>query len=199
MEEYTLDNFIEDFDNRKGIKEEDKLFFYLDYAVRDENFNQITSSRKHDAVDRYDRVTKILEDTSNDVIESNIYLKKCKEFMESTKKDCASLLLDYHTSNKKVVSVEVSTENLLPFIEEKKLNNLDIVKDYNKIARNIEKMYKEINRLIIWNLIDKDNNNDDLEVVSLNYNDGEKGILSASFQEKNKDSYLGYIYKKKRK
>ena len=39
--EYTLIDFIEDFEKREGLEEEEKLFFYLDYAVRDENFNEV--------------------------------------------------------------------------------------------------------------------------------------------------------------
>ena len=52
--EYTLENFMIDFENRKGKEEEEKLIFYLDYATRDENFSATTSSRKADAVYRYE-------------------------------------------------------------------------------------------------------------------------------------------------
>lgn len=196
--EYTLIDFIEDFENRKGLEEEDKLFYYLDYAISDENFNETTFHRKNDGVDRYDRVNRILKKTSDDVIESNIYLKKCKEFMFDTKELCIDLLLDHKSTNKDRVTKEVSTEGLLPIIDEPELLGLEMVQTYNEIANELVKMYNEIARLNMWNLINKEKDNfDDVETLTIKDHDGVTGTLTAKFQDKKKiNAYLGYVKKK---
>lgn len=196
--EYTLIDFIEDFENRKGLEEEDKLFYYLDYAISDENFNETTFHRKNDGVDRYDRVNRILKKTSDDVIESNIYLKKCKEFMFDTKEHCIDLLLDHKSTNKDRVTKEVSTEGLLPVIDEPELLGLEMVQTYNEIADELVKMYNEIARLNMWNLINKEKDNfDDVETLTIKDHDGVTGTLTAKFQDKKKiNAYLGYVKKK---
>ena len=196
--EYTLVDFIEDYENRKGYEEEDKLFYYLDYAVRDENFNEVLFFRKSDGVDRYQRVNRLLKRTPNDIADSNIYIKKCKEFMYDLKGDCIDLLLEHKASGKDVVEIEVSTEKLLPKIDEPELLGLEIVKTYNEISDNIKKMYNEIARLNMWNLIDKEKNSShDIATIAIKEKDGEKGILTATFQDKKKiNAYLGYVKKK---
>lgn len=196
--EYTLIDFIEDYEKREGLEEEEKLFFYLDYAVRDENFNEVLFFRKNDGQDRYDRVNKILKKTPQRVIDSNIYLKKCKEFMYDLKGDCIDLLLDHKASNKDRVSKEVSTEKLLPLIDEPELLGLEVVQKYNEISSNLTKMYNEIARLNMWNLINKETKSThDIETVTVKDIDGIRGTLTAVFQDKKKiNGYLGYVKKK---
>ena len=196
--EYTLIDFIEDFEKREGLEEEEKLFYYLDYAVRDENFNEALFFRKSDGQDRYDRVNKLLNKTPQRVIDSNIYLKKCKEFMYDLKGDCIDLLLDHKASDNDRVSKELSTEKLLPLIDEPELLGLEIVQRYNEISSNITKMYNEIARLNLWNLINKETKSSyDIGTVTVKDIDGIKGTLTAVFQDKKKiNGYLGYVKKK---
>ena len=151
-----------------------------------------------DGQDRYDRVNKILKKTPQRVIDSNIYLKKCKEFMYDLKGDCIDLLLDHKASNKDRVSKEVSTEKLLPLIDEPELLGLEIVQRYNEISSNLTKMYNEIARLNMWNLINKETKSThDIETVTVKDIDGIRGTLTAVFQDKKKiNGYLGYVKKK---
>lgn len=195
--EYTLIDFIKDFENRKGLQEENKLFYYLDYAVSDENFNEIVYQRKNDALYRYDKVNKILENTSQDVINSNIYLKKCKKYFTDSKEECIDLLLEHKSDNSEKVSKRVSTEEILPTIDDPELLGLEIVQTYNKVATELIKMYNEIARLNMWKLISKEKCNfDNIATVCIKDKDGISGTLTATFQNNNNiNSYLGYVKK----
>lgn len=194
--EYTLINFIEDFENRKGKDLEDKLFFYLDYIVRDENFNQQTHVRSYDAKNRYERLNRMFENTKDNVIESNIYLKKCKEFFETTKENSADLLIDFRSGDNFVVKKEISVEELLPEIDEPELLGLDIVKTYNSVSKQLDNMYVEITRLNIWNMINNTEDcKDDIATVILKKDSNDKATLIATFQDKTKvNTYIDRAY-----
>ena len=58
-----LEEFIKEYLLRKGKVEEDKLFFYLDYAIRSENPKSKRRFRAMDADDRLNRVRKLLNST----------------------------------------------------------------------------------------------------------------------------------------
>ena len=194
--EYTLENFMIDFENRKGKEEEEKLIFYLDYATRDENFSATTSSRKADAVYRYEKVNSILNTTDQEVIDSNIYLKKCKQYLKDTKEPCVDLLIDYKSNNETDVTTKVSTEEMLPVIEDRELQGMELVENYNTIANELLVMYNEIARLNMWNLIDKEKDSkDNIQTVNLKDQDGIVGQLTASFKNLKRCNY-GYCYQK---
>jgi len=194
--EYTLENFMIDFENRKGKEEEEKLIFYLDYATRDENFSATTSSRKADAVYRYEKVNSILNTTDQEVIDSNIYLKKCKQYLKDTKEPCVDLLIDYKSNNETDVTTKVSTEEILPVIEDRELQGMELVENYNTIANELLVMYNEIARLNMWNLIDKEKDSkDNIQTVNLKDKDGIVGQLTASFKNLKRCNY-GYCYQK---
>lgn len=194
--EYTLENFMIDFENRKGKEEEEKLIFYLDYATRDENFSATTSSRKADAVYRYEKVNSILNTTNQEVIDSNIYLKKCKQYLKDTKEPCVDLLIDYKSNNETDVTTKVSTEEILPVIEDRELQGMELVENYNTIANELLVMYNEIARLNMWNLIDKEKDSkDNIQTVNLKDKDGIVGQLTASFKNLKRCNY-GYCYQK---
>lgn len=194
--EYTLENFMIDFENRKGKEEEEKLIFYLDYATRDENFSATTSSRKADAVYRYEKVNSILNTTDQEVIDSNIYLKKCKQYLKDTKEPCVDLLIDYKSNNETDVTTKVSTEEILPVIEDRELQGMELVENYNNIANELLVMYNEIARLNMWNLIDKEKDSkDNIQTVNLKDKDGIVGQLTASFKNLKRCNY-GYCYQK---
>lgn len=194
--EYTLENFMIGFENRKGKEEEEKLIFYLDYATRDENFSATTSSRKADAVYRYEKVNSILNTTDQEVIDSNIYLKKCKQYLKDTKEPCVDLLIDYKSNNETDVTTKVSTEEILPVIEDRELQGLELVENYNTIANELLVMYNEIARLNMWNLIDKEKDSkDNIQTVNLKDKDGIVGQLTASFKNLKRCNY-GYCYQK---
>lgn len=194
--EYTLENFMIDFENRKGKEEEEKLIFYLDYATRDENFSATTSSRKADAVYRYEKVNSILNTTDQEVIDSNIYLKKCKQYLKDTKEPCVDLLIDYKSNNETDVTTKVSTEEVLPVIEDRELQGIELVENYNTIANELLVMYNEIARLNMWNLIDKEKDSkDNIQTVNLKDKDGIVGQLTASFKNLKRCNY-GYCYQK---
>lgn len=194
--EYTLENFMIDFENRKGKEEEEKLIFYLDYATRDENFSATTSSRKADAVYRYEKVNSILNTTDQEVIDSNIYLKKCKQYLKDTKEPCVDLLIDYKANNETDVTTKVSTEEVLPVIEDRELQGMELVENYNTIANELLVMYNEIARLNMWNLIDKEKDSkDNIQTVNLKDKDGIVGQLTASFKNLKRCNY-GYCYQK---
>ena len=194
--EYTLENFMIDFENRKGKEEEEKLIFYLDYATRDENFSATTSSRKADAVYRYEKVNSILNTTDQEVIDSNIYLKKCKQYLKDTKEPCVDLLIDYKSNNETDVTTKVSTEEMLPVIEDRELQGMELVENYNTIANELLVMYNEIARLNMWNLIDKEKDSkDNIQTVNLKDKDGIVGQLTASFKNLKRCNY-GYCYQK---
>lgn len=194
--EYTLENFMIDFENRKGKEEEEKLIFYLDYATRDENFSATTSSRKADAVYRYEKVNSILNTTDQEVIDSNIYLKKCKQYLKDTKEPCVDLLIDYKSNNETDVTTKVSTEEILPVIEDRELQGMELVENYNTIANELLVMYNEIARLNMWNLIDKEKDSkDNIQTVNLKDKDGIVGQLTATFKNLKRCNY-GYCYQK---
>ena len=179
--EYTLENFMIDFENRKG---------------RDENFSATTSSRKADAVYRYEKVNSILNTTDQEVIDSNIYLKKCKQYLKDTKEPCVDLLIDYKSNNETDVTTKVSTEEILPVIEDRELQGMELVENYNNIANELLVMYNEIARLNMWNLIDKEKDSkDNIQKVNLKDKDGIVGQLTASFKNLKRCNY-GYCYQK---
>lgn len=187
----NVDEFMKKFNERKGLKEEEKLFSYLDYAVRDENFNEPTFLRKGEAIDRYIRVKELLNKTSKEIKNSNIYLKKCDEFIDSVSDDAAELLLDYRDGEDFDSWEVVSTRGLLDKVEEK--SNQD--KEYNKVCDNVEKMYIELVRLNIWNMIN--DSDEDIATVSLKKSNNNTGILTAKFQDiSTRRVNLGKIYNK---
>lgn len=199
MEE-LLDEFMEKYENRNGLKEEEQLDFYLDYAIRDENFLEQTYVRANDAKDRFDRVKKLLQETPDDVIDSNIYLKKCKEFIKNSCGDSADLFLEHKCDNKLLVKKEISTDMLLPSIDDYEVRNLDIVKDYNAICKKVRNMYVEICRLNIWEMINQERFDskylDNVSSVYIQNESGNKANLCATFLDLNKlnnvviDSYV---------
>ncbi len=195
--ELTLDQFMEQYDKRIGKSSEEKLFCFLDYSIRDESFNQQTHVRANDAKIRLAKVNSILKKADEKELESNIYLKKCKEFLDNTKDLCTDILLSYHKNNDFVIIKEISTDCLLPSIDDKELQSLDIVSDYNSISTKIERMYLEICRLQIWNLINISNSvDDDIATVFFHKINGNLNYLVAVFQEKfNKNLYTHRIHK----
>ena len=118
--------------------------------------------------------------------------------MYDLKGDCIDLLLDHKASDKDRVSKEVSTEKLLPLIDEPEQLGLEVVQKYNDISSNLTKMYNEIARLNMWNLINKETKSThDIETVTVKDIDGIRGTLTAVFQDKKKiNGYLGYVKKK---
>lgn len=118
--------------------------------------------------------------------------------MSDAKEHSVDLLLDHRRNKKDMASKEVFINNLLPVIDDYELLGLDIVQTYNGVAKELAKMYNEIIRLNLWNLISKEKDSlDYVETVTLIKKDGDKGILNAKFQDKKKiNTYLGYVKKK---
>lgn len=193
MEEYTLDKFMEDYEERSGLEAEDSLNYYLDYAIRDENFAEPTSLRKEDSKNRWELLKRLIRHTENKVIESNIYLRKCAEYMSSAKEDAAELLLEHLSTGKKNISINLLDDKLMTRIDEAPSNEL--VQEYNKIVKKTDKMYEEIVRMQIWNMLDKDvDNTVDIGTIYIKRDDN---TLNASFQKSRKCGSFPRTYVKK--
>lgn len=194
MEEETLDKFMEKYEERLGLEAEDKVNYYLDYAIRDENFAEPTGLRKEDSITRWELLKKLIRHTNNKVIESNIYLKKCAEYMCSSKEDAAELLLEHLSTGKKNISLNLLDDKLMVRIDE--ANSNELVQKYNNIVKKTDKMYEEIVRMQIWNILEKDTENTtDIGTV---YIKRDENTLNASFQNSKKNGRMPRLYIKKR-
>ena len=194
MKEETLDKFMEQYEERLGLEAEDKVNYYLDYAIRDENFAEPTGLRKEDSITRWELLKKLIRHTNNKVIESNIYLKKCAEYMCSSKEDAAELLLEHLATGKKNISLNLLDDKLMVRIDE--ANSNELVQKYNNIVKKTDKMYEEIVRMQIWNILEKDTENTtDIGTV---YIKRDENTLNASFQNSKKNGRKTRLYVKKR-
>ena len=194
MEEETLDKFMEEYEERQGLEEEERLEYYLDFAIRDENFAEPTSLRKDESINRFNSVKKIISKTDMKVIDSNIYLRKCAEFLNTSKEDAAELLFEHLQNRDKHISINLLDDKLMTRIDEQPSNEL--VKEYNKIVKKTDKMYEEIVRMQIWNMLysDKENTTD----IGTVYIKRDENTLNASFQNSKIKGRMPRVYIKKR-
>ena len=193
MEEETLDKFMEKYEERQGLEEEERLEYYLDFAIRDENFAEPTSLRKNESINRLDSVKKIISKTDKKVIDSNIYLKKCAEYLSTSKEDAVELLFEHLQNRDRHVSINLLDDKLMTRIDEQPSNEL--VREYNKIVKKTDKMYEEIVRMQIWNILysDKENTTD----IGTVYIKRDENTLNASFQNSKKNGRMPRLYIKK--
>ena len=194
MEEETLDKFMEKYEERQGLEEEERLEYYLYFAIIDENFAEPTSLRKNESINRLDSVKKIISKTDKKVIDSNIYLKKCAEYLSTSKEDAVELLFEHLQNRDRHVSINLLDDKLMTRIDEQPSNEL--VREYNKIVKKTDKMYEEIVRMQIWNILysDKENTTD----IGTVYIKRDENTLNASFQNSKKNGRMPRLYIKKR-
>lgn len=194
MDKKSLDAFISNFKNRKGEKEEEALFYYLEFSVSDENFNEPQGLRRNFGEYRYKRLEEILSKVSPEVLESNIYLKKSKDFLDKSREVCTDILLEKQATNSNVIIRSIDNNLLLEKVENDESLDSNSVEEYNKIATTIDRFYEEVNRLQMWNLIslDKDSQ-EDIGTIAVKRNNGKLSI-KAYFQNEKKPKVI-YIKK----
>ena len=75
-------------------------------------------------------------------------------------------------------------------------NSNELVQKYNNIVKKTDKMYEEIVRMQIWNILEKDTENTtDIGTV---YIKRDENTLNASFQNSKKNGRKTRLYVKKR-
>lgn len=184
MEENRLYEFLSKFENREGMDEENKLFDLLEYAIIDENYLLPRRYRETDSLNRFKKVKEVLENTDDEIIESNIYLKSCKDFLKESKENCTDIIVTYQLEGKDVEQI-IYNESIPRPITEPELLHLPHVYIYNETAKELKRMYEEINRLQLWNIVKQSKlNKIDIQNVSVDLIDKETAIINTTFNEK---------------
>lgn len=185
MEDNRLYGFMEEYEKREGQEEEGKLYDLLELALINEDNTSPKEYKKYNALERLKFLKNVLDSTDEDTINSNIYLRSCRDFLEESEENCADILIS-HQANRKNEVVQLIYNNSIPReVEEPELLHLPYVDTYNNMARDIKKMYEEINRLQLWNIIDKsDLNNIDVGKVSVTLVDDNTASIKTTFNTK---------------
>ncbi len=146
-----LEKLINNYDKRKGKLIEKEVFKTLNAYELDEN-ERAFSYKTVESFKRNFKIKELFRSLDRKVIESNIYLKCCEEYLKSSVNDCTNIMLDVVLDDKYInsensFSIEsITTKNYL-------FKNDDLNKEeLKKISDNLDKMYCEIYRLQLSNM-----------------------------------------------
>lgn len=159
--EKIVEETLKKYDERDGRDIEESLFGFLYYAILDENFNEIYYHRMWDSTYRYEKVKKLLR--NSDFVQNNIYVEKCREFLEDSGKQCDGILVKTTTDSVDIRKIYHNT-SLLPMVED---DGSKEVQRYNAINKTLEGMFCELYRMRIWEAVEKAGGKDDLQVCIL--------------------------------
>lgn len=172
---------MDEYEKRDGQEEENKLFDLLVNALIRENNNDPKEWKMIDARERLDLVKEVLNNTDEGVINSNIYLRSCIDFLDEAEERGAETLVLHQIQNKNEIEELVEDRTLLREVDE----NTPLAKGYNALARELRSMYQEVSRLQLWNIIDKSElNKIDVNQVLVEQYDEDRIIVKTTFNTK---------------
>ena len=176
--EKIVEETVRNYETRDGRDVEESLFALLYYAIADENFSEITHQRMWDATERLARLKRVLKNSEH--VKNNIYVEKCKEFLEDSREQCADILVSFEKDYQNVRRV-FENNSLLPIVED---DGSIEVKKYNEINHNLEGMFCEIYRMRTWDAIEKSKGKEDIQVCILErYKDDKRISVISKFKK----------------
>ena len=186
-----MDKIVEEtlkkYDERDGRDIEESLMGFLYYAIIDENFNEIHYQRMWDSTYRFAKVKRILR--NSDFVQNNIYVEKCRQFLEDSTKRCEDILVRTTNDSVNIRKIYHNT-SLLPLVED---DGSEEVKRYNAINKTLEGMFCEIYRMRVWEAVERAGGKDDLQVCTLErYKDDDRISVISKFR---KDTNKRYVLK----
>lgn len=170
--------------NRQNIKLEEALFKIVGtYGIEEEMFDKKYEYIKEKRLERFEQLISFMASLNEEQIDSNIYLKTVKLFLETSELDCREIIKKLQEKRKKFkdkinhinlqtpISEErqksfptrLSYKKCIPYYEPSKqlkssINLLDekheyVYDDYNEYVININNLAQDIYFLQMWNCL----------------------------------------------
>lgn len=99
-----ISEFVKQYDMRKNRHLEEELFKIIGtYGLDDHLISQDYENRKKFKINQYNKLKQFMDSLSDEEINSNLYFKAVKQFMETSEIDCVNIITQL---NKKIDELE---------------------------------------------------------------------------------------------